>query len=141
VLIGIVTGGLLLWVRASLRAPGYESFHTQWMFEEDAPKKHRQRISTKSTEEMMTAKEYIDDFVKYGLKTDIVLFIVQSCYDKGLPFHKFNKILSDLVEYEDNPAPRLCSLGEDDFVVKENLQKRRRVLAMTIEKLNEAFRS
>lgn len=140
-LIGIVTGSMLLWVRSNLKAPDYDIFHNQWVVKEDAPKKHKQQIFTKSTAELKTVNEYVNDFVKYGLKTDLLLFIVQSCYDKGLPFYKFSKILRDFIEYKDNPAPRFGSLGERDFVVKQNLQNRREVLAITIEKLNEAFRS
>lgn len=141
VVIGLITGGSLLWVRSNLRPPKSEELYGQWVINENAPKKHKQMIITRSTEEMKTIKDYVDDFVVDGMKSDILLFIMRSSFDKGLAYYKVHNILENFINYQDLPMPRFSFLKEAELAKKENFDNRRKVLGMTIEKMNEAYRS
>jgi len=139
--IGLITAGSLLWVRSNLRPPESEGIYNQYLANKNAPKKHKQMIITSSTEEMKTIKEYVDDFVVEGMKSDVLLFITKSSFEKGLTFYKLHNVLEDFINYQDLPMPRFSFLKEVELVKKENFENRRKILRSTIEKMNEAYRS
>lgn len=139
VCVGIIATGTLLWLRSNLRTKMSEPIPYEWYQLQHAPKKHKQEIKTKSTEELMTVKHYIDEFVKEREKNDILLFIVKSSQDKGLTFDRLYDVVEDLVNYQDISPPRFAFLKEAEFIKKENIERRRNVLATTIQKLSDAY--
>jgi len=139
VCVGIIATGTLLWLRSNLRTKMSEPIPYEWYQLQYAPKKHKQEIKTKSTEELMTVKHYIDEFVKEREKNDILLFIVKSSQDKGLTFDRLYDVVEDLVNYQDISPPRFAFLKEAEFIKKENIERRRNVLATTIQKLSDAY--
>lgn len=136
--ISLIAGGTFYWLRSNLREEMTNQLPLEWYQTAHAPRKHKQKIETKSTKELTVAKEYIDQFVKEGIKGDILFFIITSGHEKGLTFDCVFDVVEDLINYQDLSTPRFTFLKEIEWNKKENIERRRAVLATTIQKLSEA---
>jgi hypothetical protein len=100
-------------------------------------KKHQQELNFKSSDELETLSKKVEEFLKYGRKTDVLLFLFNFLFERMVHVDRINYALIDLINYQDPPPPRLIFSWEANFINKENLQKRGQVLTKTIKNLNE----
>jgi hypothetical protein len=100
-------------------------------------KKHQQRLNFRSSDELEILSGKVEEFLKYGKKTDILLFLFNFLFERTVFVDRINSALIDLINYQDPPPSRLIFSWEADFAYKENVQKREQVLVQTIKNLNE----
>lgn len=139
VCVALIAGGILFWLRSNLRTKMTDFLSLELYQVSNMPKRHKQKIDIKTTEEFLTVNEYIDEFVKEGAKADILLFIIKSSQEKGLTYDSIYDIVENLVNYQDIAPPRFAFLKETEFIQKENFERRRSVLTDTIQKLSKKY--
>lgn len=100
-------------------------------------KKHQQKLNLKSSEELETLSRKVEDFLKYGKKTDILLFLFNFLFERMVHVDRIDSALVDLIDYQEPQRSRFIFSWEAELVNKANIQKRAEVLTKTIKNLNE----
>ena len=78
-----------------------------------------------------------EKFVEDGFKEGILIYLISTLLENGIPYSDIEAVISELVDYEDPPAPKLMFHWRLEDLERENKTRRIEVLRFT---LNEASR-
>lgn len=101
-------------------------------------KKHQQELEFKTTEELTTLAENVEEFLDYGNKNYILLYLTNFLFEKNVDVEQINLALTELINYQDI-KPKLVVKWDEPLIKNLNAQKRKQVLSKTIKNVQKTF--
>jgi hypothetical protein len=99
-------------------------------------KKHQQELQFKTTQELTNLTEIIEEFLTYGNKNFILIYLTNFLFEKKVNSEYISYLLNDLINYVD-VKPKMFSKAEEQLVKNLNAQKRDQVLSKTIKNIQK----
>jgi|WetSurMetagenome_2_1015567.scaffolds.fasta_scaffold90162_2 hypothetical protein len=104
--------------------------------------KHQQELGFRTTDEFLALSQAIDSFLNSGKKNDLLLFLLRFLSENKVNTENIDSTLDGLINYKDQPRPRLFFSWDSGFLEQEVLQKRKDIVKQIIKNLNaDLFRS
>jgi hypothetical protein len=100
-------------------------------------RKHQQELQFKTTHELTDLTEVIDEFLTYGNKNSILIYLTNFLFEKKVDSIEISYLLNDLINYAD-VKPKIFFKPEERLIKNLNAQKRNQVLSKTIKNVQKA---
>ncbi len=98
--------------------------------------KHIQDRSTTKGKSLQDFTEIINQFVKKGKKDMLLVKLFMFLDENRASEEEMAIVLREVINYEDQKAPSLAKRGTSDKIESENRERRVKLLARTVEKVN-----
>lgn len=100
--------------------------------------KHQQQLDFKTTEAMTDLTQKIEEFITYGSKNRILLYLSSFMFEKKIDFDEINLTLDDLIKYKDL-SPKIYFRWDEKMISNLNKENRQKVLSETIKSIEENY--
>ena len=95
-------------------------------------KRHLQQITSYKGDRFVDFTRVVDDFVQRGERERLLVKLALYLDENKVADEEISKLLSDLINYEDEKKPALSRHGRTSKIEEDNMEKRLEVLQRTI---------
>jgi hypothetical protein len=129
--VGLVVLGSYLSIRSKVTGISAPLILETW-------KKHQQELNFKTTKELTDLTENIDEFITYGNKNYILLYLTNFLFEKKVNIEDINAAIDGLINYQD-AKPKLFFKWDQKLINNLNMQNRNETLLKAIKNVQETY--
>lgn len=100
--------------------------------------KHQQELDFKTTEAMTDLTQKIEEFITFGNKNRILLYLINFMFEKKIDFQEINYTLDALINYKDL-SPKIYFRWDEKMISNLNKENRTKILSGTIKRIEEFY--
>jgi hypothetical protein len=135
VTIGLLVLGSLLSIRSKVGPVTAPMLLESWQ-------KHQQDLNFRTTDEFLVFSQAIDAFITSARKNDLLLLLYKFLSENKITIVNTDYLLDELINYHDQPPPRIFFSWDETFLEQEALEERKNIVKKLIKKLNpDLFRN